>query len=249
MGRLDGKVAIITGGAMGQGEAEARLFAREGARVVIGDIVEEQGNAVALDIGEQGGEALFVRLDVASEDDWRRAVEIAVEAYGRLDILVNNAGIRGPFGIEDLSLEDWDRVVDVNQKGVFLGTKHSVPAMRKGGGGSIVNISSVAAIRGRGSAAYSATKGAVRTFTKVTAIHYAKDNIRCNSVHPGPVDTAFFGDALQDQAVRDRTVRPIPMGRLCTPEDVAYAVLYLASDDASFVTGAELVVDGGRTAM
>ena len=249
MGRLDGKVAIISGGARGQDAAEARLFAREGAKVVVADIEDAEGAQVVADIRESGGDSTYIHLDAASEEDWRSAVETAVSTYGKLDILVNNAGIRGPSRIEEASDQDWERVVEINQRGVFLGTRQAVPAMRTAGGGSIVNISSVAAMRGRGSAAYSATKGAVRTFSKVTAIHYAKDNIRCNSVHPGPIDTAFFGDALADPATREEVARPIPLGRLGTPDDVAYAVLYLASDESSFATGSELVIDGGRTAQ
>ena len=201
MGRLDGKVAIISGGARGQGAAEARLFAKEGARVVFGDIRDDEGRQVEAEIQELGGDAVYVHLDVTSEADWQRVVRDTIDRYGRLDILVNNAAIIIPrVGIEDRSGDDWDRVFEVNAKGVFLGTKHSIPAMRDSGGGSIVNISSVAGI---GQAyhqepAYAASKGAVRIFSKVTAAQHAKDGIRCNSVHPGPIDTEMLATAFAD---------------------------------------------------
>ena len=187
--RLEGKVALISGGARGQGATEAKLFVREGAKVVFGDIRDQEGQQVEAEIPELGGEATYTHLDVTREADWRSAVDTAVSRYGRLDILVNNAGIAIWKGVEDTTEEDWDRVMAVNAKGVFLGTKHAIPAMRQAGGGSIINISSTAGLRGiPGLAAYTATKGAVRLFTKSTAIQYAGENIRCNSVHPGGVD-------------------------------------------------------------
>src|SRR5207245_1950278 len=189
MGRLDGKVALISGGARGQGAAEAKLCAREGAKVILGDVLDEQGKQVEAEIRESGGEATYVHLDVTREADWRAAVETAVNRYGKLDVLVNNAGIVIRKGIEDTSAEDWDRIMAVNAKGVFLGTKYAIPAMRRAGGGSIVNISSTA---GLGQSlhqepAYAASKGAIRIFTKVTASQHAKARIRCNPVHHGPI--------------------------------------------------------------
>ncbi len=251
MGRLDGKVALISGGARGQGAAEARLFAQEGSKVVFGDVLDEDGGKVEEQIRELGGEATYVHLDVTRAADWRTAVATAVNKYGRLDVLVNNAGILIRKGIEDTSEEEWDRIMAVNAKGVFLGTKHAIPAMRRAGGGSIVNISSVAGLVGSpyGSAAYTATKGAVRLFTKVTAIQHARDKIRCNSVHPGLIDTPMVQDSLAEPASRQERLRRIPLGRMGTVEDIAYGVLYLASDESSFVTGSELVIDGGTTAQ
>jgi len=247
--RLEGKVALISGGARGQGAAEAKLFAREGAKVVFGDIRDQEGQQVEAEIRELGGEATYTHLDVTREADWRSAVDTAVDRYGKLDILVNNAGIAIWKGVEDTTEEDWDRVMAVNAKGVFLGTKHAIPAMRRAGGGSIVNISSTAGLRGSpGLAAYTATKGAVRLFTKATAIQYAGENIRCNSVHPGGVDTPMVQEAPDDPARREATQRT-PMGRRAAPEEIAYGVLYLASDESSFVTGSELVIDGGRSAQ
>ena len=251
MGRLDGKVAIVSGGARGQGAEEARLFAREGAKVVFGDLLDEQGKQVEAEINEAGGEATYVHLDVTKEADWRSAVDIAVSRYGKLDILVNNAGILIRKGLEETTVEDWDRIMAVNAKGVFLGTKQAIPAMRSAGGGSIVNISSTAGLVGspNGSPSYTATKGAVRLFTKSTAIQYAKEGIRCNSVHPGPIDTEMIRDTLTDPARLEQRMQRLPMGRVGKAEDIAYGVLYLASDESSFVTGAELVIDGGTTAQ
>ena len=246
MGRLDGKVAIISGGARGQGASEARLFAREGAKVVFGDILDDEGSKVEAEIQESGGEATYVHLDVTLEADWRAAVGRAVSAYGKLDVLVNNAAITNQVSIEDTTEEDWDRLMAVNLKGVFLGTKHSIPEMRKAGGGSIINISSGAGIAPAGStgASYSASKGGVRLFSKATAIQHAKEKIRCNSVHPGPVETPM----LTGEGVATLKER-IPLGRAARPEEIAYGVLYLACDESSFVTGSEVVIDGGRTAQ
>ena len=253
MGRLDGKVALISGGARGQGAAEARMFASEGACVVFGDILDDDGRRVEAEIRELGGQATYVHLDVTSEADWAAAVNRAVSEYGKLDVLVNNAGIVLGRSIEEMTVEEWDRLFDVNAKGVFLGTKASLGAMRDAGGGSIVNISSTAGLVGNdyNLAGYSSTKGAVRLFTKSTAIQHARDGIRCNSVHPGPIDTPMLAEsrrgrgALTDEQQRQRT----PLGRIGRPEDIAFAVIYLASDESSFVTGSEVVVDGGRTAM
>ncbi len=250
MGRLDGKVALISGGAKGQGAAETRLFVREGAKVVFGDILDDDGKKVEAEIRTAGGEATYVHLNVTREADWRAAVATAVERYGKLDVLVNNAGILMRAAIEDTSEEDWDRIMAINVKGVFLGTKAALPAMRRAGGGSIINISSTAGLVGSPgqTAAYTATKGAVRLFTKATAIQHAKENIRCNSVHPGPIATDMIKDMLESPAALEQRMRRLPMGRIGTAEDVAYGVLYLASSESSYVTGSELVIDGGTTA-
>ena len=252
MGKLDGKVALISGGARGQGAAEARLFAQEGAKVVLADILDAQGQQVEAEINELGGDALYIHLDVTSESDWQNAVQATVAKYGKLDILVNNAAIIiAKAAIEDRSAADWDRVFEVNAKGVFLGTKHAIPEMRKAGGGSIVNISSVAGI-GQSlhqEPAYAASKGAVRIFSKVTASQHAADGIRCNSVHPGPIDTDMLATAMGDEArLQDRLER-VPMRRMGSADEIAKGVLYLASDDSSYVTGSELVIDGGAISM
>lgn len=247
--RLEGKVALISGGARGMGAAEARLFAREGAKVVIADMLEDEGRKVEAEVNESGGSALFVKLDVTNESEWRNAIEGAVRSFGRLNILVNNAAIIRTERVLETTEQIWDDVMSVNAKGVFLGTKSAIPEMRKVGGGSIVNISSGAGITGsQQNAAYHASKGAVRIFTKAAAIQYASDNIRVNSVHPGPVDTAMLSSARSEDAIRERLAET-PLGRIGRPEEVAYGVLYLASDESSFVTGSELVIDGGRTAQ
>ncbi len=246
-GRLSGKVALISGAARGMGESEARLFAREGAQVVLGDILEDQGRAAVESIAQQGGTATFVPLDVTRERDWQRAVETVEQAYGRLDILVNNAGIVRMAPLDETSLETWNEVIDVNQTGVFLGMKHAVPAMRRAGGGSIVNISSIAGLIGLPNIpAYQASKGAVRILTKNAAVQYAPDKIRVNSVHPGRIETPMTAPLAPER--REMLLRLTPLGRDGTAEEVAYGVLYLASDESSYVTGAELVIDGGYTA-
>ncbi|MCH8988560.1 MAG: glucose 1-dehydrogenase [Chloroflexi bacterium] len=250
MGRLEGKVALISGGARGQGAEEARLMAEEGAKVVFGDILDDLGKQVEAEITEAGRDATYVHLDVTREGEWQSAVATAVRKYGGLHVLVNNAGILIRKSIEDTTEEEWDRIMAVNVKGVFLGTKHAIPAMRDSGGGSIVNISSTAGLVGslEGSPSYTATKGAVRLFTKATAIQHAKDGIRCNSVHPGPIDTEMIRDTITDPERWAARLRRLPLGRVGTAADIAYGVLYLASDEASFVTGTELVIDGGTTA-
>ena len=247
--RLENKVALISGGARGMGAVEARLFAENGARVVIGDILEDEGRRTEAEINEAGGECVFVRLDVTSEESWQAAVAAAVGRFGKLDILVNNAGIYRTHNVLETSGEEWDQVMDINAKGVFLGTKAAIPAMRQNGGGSIVNISSVAGLIGNFmSSAYTASKGAVRLFTKSTAIQYAGDGIRANSVHPGTIETDMTAPVLADADYRQDRINRTPLGRLGTAADVAYGVLFLASDEASFMTGSELVIDGGRTA-
>jgi NAD(P)-dependent dehydrogenase (short-subunit alcohol dehydrogenase family) len=249
--RLAGKVALISGAARGMGAAEARLFAREGARVVIGDVLEAEGAAVQAEISAKGGEAVFVRLDVTRESDWEQAVASTVQRFGKLDVLVNNAGIGGVGRVEETATEAWDRVMEVNAKGVFLGTRAAIPAMRRAGGGSIINISSQLGLVGMddSSPQYTASKGAVRLLTKTTALQYARDGIRCNSVHPGPIVTPMTERRRAEPAVYQRMLSRIPLGRYGEPDEVAYGVLYLASDEASFVTGSELVIDGGWTAQ
>jgi len=247
--RLENKVALISGGARGMGAVEAKLFAEEGAKVIIGDMLEEEGRKVEAKINEAGGECVFVSLDVSSEEAWQNAVNEAVSRYGKLDILVNNAGIYRAHNVEETTSDEWDQVMDINAKGVFLGTKHAIPAMRDAGGGSIVNISSVAGLVGsRATSAYNASKGAVRLLTKSTAIQYAADGIRANSVHPGTIETPMTEGFLADPSMRQDRMDRTPIGRLGKPEDVAYGALFLASEEASFMTGSELVIDGGRTA-
>ena len=249
--RLEGKVAFISGGARGMGAVEARLFAQEGASVAIGDVREEEGRRVAADIGEAGGRAIYVNLDVTSESQWRDAIAATVAQFGSLDILVNNAGIGGQGTVEDTTVADWDRVMGINAKGVFLGTKTAIPEMRRAGGGSVINISSQLGLVGvdNSSPQYQASKGAVRLFTKATAIQYASIGIRANSVHPGPIITPMTEAGRSDSDRKRLTLSRIPLGRYGHPEDVAYGVLFLASDESSFMTGSELVIDGGWTAQ
>ena len=249
--RLEGKVAIISGGARGQGAAEAKMFAREGAKVVFGDILDEDGKKVEAEINEIGGDAVYVTLDVTDEDSWRQAVDTAVARYGKVDILVNNAGIAIWAAGDDASVEDWDRVMDVNAKGVFLGTKAVIPEMRKAGGGSIVNISSISGLIGQATIhpGYNASKGAVRILTKSTAIQYAKEGIRANSVHPGPVMTEMTAHGWRDPESRRRTEQNTPLGRYAHADEIASGVLFLASDESSYMTGSELVIDGGVMAQ
>ena len=249
--RLENKVALISGGARGMGAVEAALFAQEGTRVVIGDVLDAEGRRTEAAINETGAQCRFVHLDVTSEDDWRNAVATAVAQFGKLDILVNNAGISTRGGIEDLTAEQWERTMDINVKGVFLGTREVIPALREAGGGSIINISSGAGIAPAPgtSGAYAASKGAVRLFTKSTAIQYAGEGIRCNSVHPGPVQTPMLGATPEDEVRVAAQVGRVPLGRVGQPIEIAYGVLYLASDESSFVTGSEVVIDGGRTAQ
>jgi cyclopentanol dehydrogenase len=252
MGKLDGKVALISGGARGQGAAEAQTFAREGAKVVFGDVRDDEGKKVESDIRAAGGDAIYVHLDVTSEMDWQNAIALAGDRYGRLDILINNAAIVIPkVPIEERTVAEWDQVMAVNAKGVFLGTKYAIPAMRRTGGGSIVNISSVAGI-GQSlhqEPAYAASKGAIRIFTKVTASQHARDRIRCNSVHPGPVDTEMFHSAFRDREAMERRLQRVPLQRMGTVTEIVNAVLFLASDDSSYMTGSELVIDGGALAQ
>jgi NAD(P)-dependent dehydrogenase (short-subunit alcohol dehydrogenase family) len=249
--RLQGKVAVISGAAHGMGEVEAQLFAAEGAKVVIADILENEAQQVVATITGAGGEALFVRLDVTKEEDWQEVVSTTVARLGKLDILVNNAGISGTYTSDLMSTEAWDRIMAINARGVFLGMKYAIPAMQKAGGGSIVNISSISGVVGQDYThmAYNASKGAVRIMTKSAAVQYAKDGIRVNSVHPGvmPAMRTSRGSAMPE--TRQRMLAQVPMGREGRREEVGYAVLFLASDEASYITGTELVVDGGFLAL
>ena len=253
MGRLEGKVALISGGAKGMGEIEARMFAEEGASLVIADILDDRGKNLASEISEisSSGECVYVHLDVRNMSEWNTVVETAIKKFGKLDILVNNAGVTSRMMLLDTPEEDWDRVLDINSKGTFLGIKATVPAMRESGGGSIVNISSQMGLVGGdfSSPQYQASKGAVRLLTKSVAVQYAAENIRCNSVHPAPIETDMTAGMRADKEKFADMIRRIPMGRYGKPEEVAYAVIYLASDESSFVTGSEVVVDGGWTAQ
>ena len=246
--RLGGKVALITGSASGMGQSEAILFAKEGAKVVVADVLEAEGQKVADSLG---GAGRFVRLDVTSEAAWQQAIAAAVSAFGKLDVLVNNAGISGTFDPDTLSTSAWDRLMDVNAKGTFLGMKHAIPAMEKVGGGAIVNISSVSGFVGQNGIhmAYNASKGAVRLMTKSAAVQYARSGIRVNSVHPGVLPAMRSSKATADPAFRQKMLAGVPMRREGRVEEVAYAVLFLASDEASYITGTELVVDGGWLAV
>ena len=252
MGRIEGKVALITGGSSGIGRASAALFAREGAQVVIADIDEAGGGEAVQEIGER---ASFQRLDVTSEPDWIAAIATVLERLGRLDILVNSAGVGYIKDIEQTTLEEWRFVIGVNLDGVFLGCKHGIGAIKAGAGGAIVNISSVSGlIGGHNLAAYNASKGGVRLLTKSVALHCARQgyNIRCNSVHPAFVDTpmveAMIVRGRDPEKMRAQLARQVPLGRIGQAEEIAAGILYLASDDSSFMTGTEFVLDGGLTA-
>ena len=248
--RLTGKVALVTGGASGMGRSEAMIFAHEGAKVAVGDMLEAEGRDVVDHITKAGGQARFVKVDVTREADWQAAVQATVAAFGKLDILVNNAGISGS-GPDTMSVDVWDKVMDINAKGVFLGMKYAIPALQQAGGGAIVNISSISGFVGqdRIHMAYNASKGAVRIMTKSAAVQYAKDGIRVNSVHPGVMPPMRTSQASADPEWRAKMLRVIPLKREGRVEEVANAVLFLASDDASYITGTELVVDGGLLAM
>jgi 3(or 17)beta-hydroxysteroid dehydrogenase len=255
MGRVEGKTAIVTGAARGLGQAIALLLAKEGAKVAVTDILEDGGKKTAEEIRRGGGEAIFIKHDVTSEDSWSGVVKQVLSEFGKLDILVNNAGVQVIKEIAETSLEEWRWLMSVNLDGVFLGTKHAIRAMRESGGGSIVNISSVAGIIGTAdnTAAYSASKGGVRLFTKAAALECSKMghnySIRVNSVHPGIIKTDMVASMMaQDAELKKRMESNHPIGFLGEPIDIAYVVLYLASDESRLVTGAELIVDGGWTA-
>ncbi len=250
--RLEGKTALITGASRNIGREVALTFAREGADLILNTRSSQaELDEVAGMCRELGVKTHTVIADVSDSASVSKMVEEGIEALGKIDVLVNNAGITIRKNVEDTTEEDWDRIMAINAKGVFLWTKQAIPAMRESGGGSIVNISSTAGLVGSpySGASYAATKGAVRLFTKATAIQYAKEGIRCNSVHPGLLETPMTQDMLADAAHREERTQRIPLGRAGTAEDVAYGVLYLASDESSFVTGSELVIDGGATAQ
>ncbi|MEZ5961402.1 MAG: SDR family oxidoreductase [Hyphomonadaceae bacterium] len=256
MARVRNKVALVTGGALGLGRACAGLLAREGAKVMITDLKEQEGRVAAEEIVEAGGEAMFMRQDVASEADWDSVCTATLRRFGRLDILVNNAGVALGANVEETTLEQWRALMAVNLDGVFMGTRRAIAAMKETGGGSIINLSSIEGLIGDGNlAAYNASKGGVRIFTKSAALHCAKAGykIRVNSVHPGYIWTPMVQNYLAAQpdpkAAKEFAASLHPIGHLGEPDDIAYGVLYLASDESKFVTGAELVIDGGYTAQ
>ncbi|MBH76617.1 MAG: cyclopentanol dehydrogenase [Dehalococcoidia bacterium] len=248
MGRLDGKVALVTGSARGQGEAEARLFSEEGASVVVADVRKDEGTKVAAEIAETGGNAEFVHLDTTDAEAWEKAVRNTVSSFGKLDILVNNAAIwKGEGGIEDIASETWDVLFNVNCKAAFLGMQAAIPEMRRVGGGSIINVGSTLARHGAAtSAAYSGAKAALALVTRSAALQYASEKIRVNIIHPGSINTPMLREGTHGKHLD--IANRIPIGRLGQPIDIAYGALYLAGDEASFVTGIELVIDGGTQA-
>ena len=248
MGRLDGKVALISGGSRGQGATAARRFVAEGARVALGDILDDEGKALASELGDA---AIYSHLDVTKEDDWVSAVGDAERSFGRLDVLLNNAGILKFGKLEDSTLEDYMQIINVNQVGVFLGMKAAVPAMKRAGGGSIINISSVEGLRGLPRlTAYTASKFAVRGMSKSAAVELGRHKIRVNSVHPGFIDTPMTrAQGLQDVDVDKLFESGIPLRRAGVPDDIVNMVLFLASDESSYCTGAEFIVDGGATSF
>jgi NAD(P)-dependent dehydrogenase (short-subunit alcohol dehydrogenase family) len=249
--RLDDKVALITGGASGMGASMARIFAGEGARVVVADMLDDDGKKLVDEITKANGAAIFQRLDVTSEAEWQAAIAATLAAYGKLDILVNDAGISGS-AVDDLfDTAAWERLMAVNATGTFLGMKFAIPLMQKAGGGSIVNISSISGVTGQRGihVGYNASKGAVRTLTKAAASQYGRDNIRVNSVHPGLMPPMRTSGRTADPVVRAKMLEGVPLRRAGRVEEVANAVLFLASDDASYITGVELYVDGGFLAV
>ena len=250
--RMKGKVALITGAASGMGAATARLFAREGAKaVVVADILDKDGEATVASINQAGGHATFARLDVTDEARWKAVVDGIVATHGRLDVLVNNAGISGSAEADLYDTAAWNRLMGINATGVFLGMKYATAAMKKAGGGSIVNLSSISGIVGQGyiHVGYNASKGAVRLMTKAGAAQHGKQGIRVNSVHPGLMPPMRTSGRTADPETRAKTLKGVPMGRAGEVDEVAYAILFLASDESSYVTGAELVIDGGWTAV
>lgn len=250
MGRLSGKVAIITGAASGQGAIEARLFAKEGAKVVATDMQKELLQTVVEKINSKFGDvALAIQHNVAEENDWIHVVNQTIEKFGKIDILINNAGITGKsLPLKEITVEEWSKVMDVNAFGNLLGIKHVVPEMKKLEQGAIVNISSLAGIHGMGGiSAYGASKGATRILTKGAAKDLGPDHIRVNSVHPGYIETPMISNFTSDEEVKNQLISGVPLRYLGNPEDVAYAALFLASDEARFITGTELIIDGGQS--
>jgi 3(or 17)beta-hydroxysteroid dehydrogenase len=249
--RLENKVALITGGASGMGASMARVFAGEGAKVAVADMLEAEGNRIVEELTRANGAAMFHKLDVTSESEWQAAIAATIAAYGRLDILVNDAGISGS-AVDDLfDAGAWHKIMAVNSTGTFLGMKFAIPEMKRTGGGSIVNISSISGVTGQRGihVAYNASKGAVRTLTKAAAVQHGRDNIRVNSVHPGLMPPMRTSGRTADPAVRAKMLEGVPLRRAGRVEEVANAVLFLASDEASYITGVELYVDGGFLAV
>ncbi|MBR2570732.1 MAG: glucose 1-dehydrogenase [Clostridia bacterium] len=243
------KTILITGGAGGLGSVMAEKLGKNGAKVFILDLMEDKGREVTQALKDKGIEAWFCKVDVTSEEDWKSAIDYAVEQTGRVDVLVNNAGINIRKPVEEMSIDEWVTMMKVNTGSTFLGTKYAIPVMRRQGGGAIINTSSVCGLIGHKFTpeAYTASKGAVTMLTKAIASRYAKDGIRCNSIHPSTVDTPFVRKNLEDPVFRSQRLGEVPLGRLATSEDVANAVLYLASEEASFINGVALPVDGGVT--
>ena len=248
--RLIDKVAIVTGAASGMGASTAELFAAEGARVIVTDLLEAEGSEVAARISNSGGQARFLTLDVTDDSDWASAVGQTISAFGQIDILVNNAGVSGSHP-DLLNTRTWDEQMDVNARGVFLGMQAVIPEMKKIGAGSIVNISSISGVTGQSFVhmGYNAAKGAVRMATKAAAVQFAPDGIRVNSVHPGLMPAMRTSKMTADPKVREKMLSNIPIGRVGRVEEVAYANLFLASDESSYITGIEMPVDGGFLAM
>ena len=250
--RMKDKVALISGASSGMGAATARLFAREGAKaVIVADLLDKEGEAVVAEIKKAGGKASYIHLDVTDETQWKAAVDKTVADHGSLDVLVNNAGISGSAEQDLYDTAAWNRLMGINATGVFLGMKHAIAAMKKAGTrGSVINLSSVSGIVGQGNihVGYNASKGAVRLITKAAAQH-GRDGIRINSVHPGLMPPMRTSGRTADPATRAKTLKGVPLGRAGEVDEVAYAILFLASDESSYVTGAELVVDGGWTAV
>ena len=248
--RLEDKVAIVTGGGSDMDASESRLFAREGAKGVVADVWDAGGQSVVASVEDAGGDARYVHCDVTQDGDWQRLLQATVDEYGKLDILVNNAGLSSTSEDDPTSLDGWNRIMGVNATGVYLGTERAIPHMIESGGGSIVNISSIMGFVGSpgGHPAYHASKGGVRLFTKAIAVNWGPQGIRCNSVHPGFLPPMRSGGPGGD-AARERAARITPLRRIGDPIDVASGVLFLASDEASFITGTELVIDGGFIAQ
>ncbi|GEN87099.1 glucose 1-dehydrogenase [Oceanobacillus sp. FSL W8-0428] len=248
MGRLTGKVAIITGAANGMGASEAKLFAKEGAKVVATDINDNVLHEVINEIKADGGDAIGLKHNVTSEEEWKQIIQETVNHYGKVDVLVNNAGVSSPKTMAQMEMDEWNKIMDIDLNGCVIGMKYVIPEMQKAGGGSLINISSIGGLVGMaGSSPYTAAKGALRSLSKSAAVEYGKDKIRVNSVHPGIIETPMTADTFKDAEVYYKTFTQLPY--FGNPEDVAYGVLFLASDESRFMTGAELVIDGGWTAL